>query len=236
MQTTEICLVSISPFQGRCNFQNFQNFPFEYVLHPAAPHVNNHPCVLGSAAEVCGRTFPLRLSRPASFPSFLITPYPNINTKTSLSPFSTRCFSARPCSTRLLRCQSPVKHSMSSADSDKASSAGASSSHNSSNSSAARSGPPAPIDPILRNALRYTLSAKEYELLHQYLLSRAPAVKKRTLHPKRYDAITKGPDDYNVAAVRDSLRLGVGTFVGLKIWDLITSKMKKERCVFVSLM
>lgn len=86
-------------------------------------------------------------------------------------------------------------------------------------------GPPKPIDPVLRNALRYTISAKEYELLHQYLLSRAPVVKKRTLHPKRFDAISKGPDDYNVAAIRASLRVGVATFSGLKAWELITDKL-----------
>ncbi|KAF1947923.1 hypothetical protein EJ02DRAFT_8359 [Clathrospora elynae] len=82
-----------------------------------------------------------------------------------------------------------------------------------------------PIDPILRNALRYTISAKEYELLHQYLLSRAPVVKKCTIHPKRYDAIAMGTDDYNVAAFRASLRLGVLTFSGLKAWELISSKL-----------
>jgi hypothetical protein len=95
-------------------------------------------------------------------------------------------------------------------------------------SSASASPPPGklqPIDPILRNALRYTISAKEYQLLHQYLLSRAPVVKKRTIHPKRYDAIAKGRDDYNVAAFRASLRLGVVTFSGLKAWELIQTKL-----------
>jgi hypothetical protein len=81
------------------------------------------------------------------------------------------------------------------------------------------------MDPVLRNALRYTISAKEYELLHQYLLSRAPAVKKRTPHPKRFDAISQGPDDYNVAAIRASLRLGIATFSGLKAWELISTKL-----------
>jgi hypothetical protein len=81
------------------------------------------------------------------------------------------------------------------------------------------------IDPVLRNALRYTISAKEYELLHQYLLSRAPAVKKRAPNPKRFDAISKGPDDYNVAAIRASLRLGIATFSGLKAWELINTKL-----------
>lgn len=81
------------------------------------------------------------------------------------------------------------------------------------------------IDPILRNALRYTVSPREYQLLHQYLLSRAPAVRKRTLPPRRYEAISKGSDDYNAAAVRASLRLAVLTFSGLKAWELITAKI-----------
>lgn len=78
---------------------------------------------------------------------------------------------------------------------------------------------------MLRNALRYTISPREYQLLHQYLLSRAPAMKKRTIHPRRYDAISKGPDDYNVAAVRASLRLGVAAFTGLKTWELVKAKL-----------
>ncbi len=95
-------------------------------------------------------------------------------------------------------------------------------------SSPSASQPPPPaerIDPVLRNALRYTISPREYQLLHQYLLSRAPAVKKRTIHPRRYESITTGPDDYNVAAVRASLRLGVVTFAGLKAWALIKAKL-----------
>merc|ERR1712137_519765 len=89
-------------------------------------------------------------------------------------------------------------------------------------------GPPSKaqsVDPILRNALRYTISAKEYQLLHQYLLSRAPVVKKRSIHPKRYDAIVKGPDDYNVAAFRAALRLGVVTLSGLKTWEIIKTRL-----------
>lgn len=95
----------------------------------------------------------------------------------------------------------------------------------SSSSQPPSSGKPERIDPILRNALRYTISPREYQLLHQYLLSRAPAVRKRTLPPRRYDAITKGADDYNAAAIRASLRLAVVTFSGLKAWDLISTKI-----------
>lgn len=86
-------------------------------------------------------------------------------------------------------------------------------------------GNPKPIDPILRNALRYTISAKEYQLLHQYLLSRAPVVKKRSIHPKRYDAIVQGRDDYNVAAFRAALRLGIVTLSGLKAWEVIKTRL-----------
>jgi hypothetical protein len=101
-----------------------------------------------------------------------------------------------------------------------------------SSSSAPQSPPPAErIDPVLRNALRYTISPREYQLLHQYLLSRAPAVKKRTINPRRYDAISKGPDDYSVAAVRASLRLGVATFAGLKTVELVKAKLLTQGTV-----
>ncbi|KAF2191099.1 hypothetical protein K469DRAFT_720078 [Zopfia rhizophila CBS 207.26] len=92
-------------------------------------------------------------------------------------------------------------------------------------SSSAPSGQPKQIDPILRNALRYTISPREYQLLHRYLLSRAPAVRKRTPPPRRYDAISKASDDYNAAAIRASLRLAVLTFSGLKVWELVTTKL-----------
>lgn len=35
------------------------------------------------------------------------------------------------------------------------------------------------VDPILRNALRYTISAREYALLHRYIISRSRLLKKR---------------------------------------------------------
>lgn len=93
-------------------------------------------------------------------------------------------------------------------------------------SSSSASHKPETIDPILRNALRYTISAEEYRLLHQYLISRAPPpVRKRTPPPQRYDAIVKSVDDYNVAAIRTSLRLAVLSFSGLEAWDFITSKV-----------
>ncbi|KZF22890.1 hypothetical protein L228DRAFT_247303 [Xylona heveae TC161] len=81
------------------------------------------------------------------------------------------------------------------------------------------------VDPILRNALRYTVSAKEYELLHQYLLSRASAVRRRAPRPPRYESFVRSKDDYNAAAIRASLRVFFATQAGLKLWELITTKL-----------
>lgn len=39
--------------------------------------------------------------------------------------------------------------------------------------------PAATADPILRNALRYTISAREYALLHRYVLSRSRQLRRR---------------------------------------------------------
>ncbi|KAI9881281.1 MAG: hypothetical protein M1830_005567 [Pleopsidium flavum] len=83
---------------------------------------------------------------------------------------------------------------------------------------------PAKVDPVLRNALRYTISAKEYETLHQYLIARSPpSVRKRVPQPPRYEAIVQSKNDYNAAAVRASLRVFLATQTGLKIWDLVTT-------------
>lgn len=92
--------------------------------------------------------------------------------------------------------------------------------------------PPSPprggakVDPIVRNALRYTLSEKEYKTLHQYLITRSPpAVRKRAPQPPRYNAIVQSKDDYNAAATRASLRLFVASQAGLKIWDLFNTRI-----------
>jgi hypothetical protein len=94
-----------------------------------------------------------------------------------------------------------------------------------------------PLDPIARTALRYTLSPREYELLHQYLISRAPKpVQKRTPKPKRFEKITADPEnkndngpDTNVAALRAALRVFVGVYVGFKGWELVTRKLAERR-------
>jgi hypothetical protein len=92
-------------------------------------------------------------------------------------------------------------------------------------SSASSSSRPDKVDPVLRNALRYTVSAREYKLLHRYLLSRAAVVRKKTPSPPRYEASVKNKDDYNASAIRASVRLALAAYMGLKGWELFTSKV-----------
>jgi hypothetical protein len=78
-------------------------------------------------------------------------------------------------------------------------------------------------DPILRNALRYTISAKEYETLHKYIISRSKVLKRNAPSPAKVEKLVERPgrDDYNAAAVRDSLRVFLATAAGLKAWAVI---------------
>ncbi|KAI2636816.1 hypothetical protein GGS21DRAFT_513380 [Xylaria nigripes] len=46
-------------------------------------------------------------------------------------------------------------------------------------SAASSSNPKSAVDPVLRNALRYTISAREYETLHKYVISRSRLLQKR---------------------------------------------------------
>lgn len=90
-----------------------------------------------------------------------------------------------------------------------------------------------PIDPITRTALRYTLSPREYELLHAYLISRAPRrVQKQTPSPPRYENITKSKTesgDYNSSAIRAALRVYIGLFAGLKGFELVTDAIARRK-------
>lgn len=101
-------------------------------------------------------------------------------------------------------------------------------------------------DPILRNALRYTISSKEYEALHKYVLSRSRTVRRRvppvnvfeqlvgTTRPEGGNDRLHGQptgdkevswlvyrDDNNAAMIRESLRVFVGATLGLKLWSFL---------------
>ncbi|KAK0744330.1 hypothetical protein B0T21DRAFT_280761 [Apiosordaria backusii] len=48
-------------------------------------------------------------------------------------------------------------------------------------------------DPILRNALRYTISAREYALLHKYVISKSRALKRRAPTVEKVRVMMDGP-------------------------------------------
>ena len=96
-------------------------------------------------------------------------------------------------------------------------------------SSANRSRSIADADPVTRNALRYTVSAREYELLHQYLISRTPVLRQRAPSPQRATGPSKYPKDDNAATIRISSRLFLATFSSLKAWELVSQRLFERR-------
>ena len=86
------------------------------------------------------------------------------------------------------------------------------------------------IDPILRIVLRYSVNAKEYGQLHKLLVQRGPnAIQKRTPSPDTYEAELKSKDDYNAAAIRASVRVFLGTRLGLKLWESFKRALARQR-------
>lgn len=86
----------------------------------------------------------------------------------------------------------------------------------------------AATDPVLKNALRYTISAREYAALHKYVLSRSRVLRRATPSPGTVEKAIqpeKGRDDYNARAVRHALRVFVTTWLGMKGWDAVAKRM-----------
>ncbi|KAL9124907.1 MAG: hypothetical protein Q9217_005819 [Psora testacea] len=82
------------------------------------------------------------------------------------------------------------------------------------------------VDSILRNALRYTISQKEYETLQRYLLTRSPpTIRRKAPPPQKYQALVQKGDDFNAATIRASLRVFIISQTGLKLWDLISTRL-----------
>ncbi|EPE31630.1 hypothetical protein GLAREA_12386 [Glarea lozoyensis ATCC 20868] len=81
-------------------------------------------------------------------------------------------------------------------------------------------------DPILRNALRYTISPKEYETLHKFIISRSKVLQRNAPTVARVEKLLDRPgrDDYNAAAVRASLRVFLATGAALKAWGAIKER------------
>ncbi|KAH8649087.1 hypothetical protein BX600DRAFT_404178 [Xylariales sp. PMI_506] len=110
-------------------------------------------------------------------------------------------------------------------------------------------------DPILRNALRYTISASEYESLHKYVISRSRLLKRRAPSVATVEKYMDGSsekdgskgkgkakegsapssgggskgDTYNARAVRHALRVFIATGLGMKAYDLIMGRLKGKK-------
>ena len=82
------------------------------------------------------------------------------------------------------------------------------------------------VHPVVRTALRISLSTKEYRAPHGLLGKRAPGVQKKLVSPSHYDAIVHSKNRRNEAAVRASLRVFVGTGAALKLVETIISRIR----------
>ncbi|KAL2834312.1 hypothetical protein BDW59DRAFT_46040 [Aspergillus cavernicola] len=84
------------------------------------------------------------------------------------------------------------------------------------------------VNPVVRNALRVSLSAKEYKALHDYATQRSPSIQSKLPSPARFEAITRSKNKYNEAAVRASLRVFLTSGALLKLVDLIVGRIQKD--------
>ncbi|KAL3427759.1 hypothetical protein PVAG01_01268 [Phlyctema vagabunda] len=83
-------------------------------------------------------------------------------------------------------------------------------------------------DPIiLRNTLRYTISAKEYQTLHKYIISRSKVLKRNAPTVPQVEKLVARPggEDYNAAAVRASLRVFFASSAALKAYAIVSERL-----------
>lgn len=94
-------------------------------------------------------------------------------------------------------------------------------------------GGPRTMDPVLRNTLRYTISAREYATLHKYILSRSRVLRRGAPSPASVDRALQprkgGGDDYNAKAVRHALRVFAATWVGMKGWEAVARRVAGDK-------
>ncbi|KAI0879977.1 uncharacterized protein GGS22DRAFT_176130 [Annulohypoxylon maeteangense] len=113
-----------------------------------------------------------------------------------------------------------------------------------------------PVDPVLRNAIRYTISAREYETLHKYVLSRSRLLRKRVPSVNAVERYMEGGgirrgsmvdgdvdggkerpdkssddggDTYNARAIRDSLRVFMATGLGVRAYEAVMMRLKSQK-------
>ncbi|KAJ4150567.1 hypothetical protein LMH87_011312 [Akanthomyces muscarius] len=89
------------------------------------------------------------------------------------------------------------------------------------------------VDPVMRNALRYTVSPREYAALHKYIIARSKTLRRNAPTPAAVEkALAPTPasaaSDYNAKAVRHALRVFVTSWVGMKGYEFVSKKLSKD--------
>lgn len=82
------------------------------------------------------------------------------------------------------------------------------------------------LHPILRNALRISLSAKEYRALHAIAVKRAPGIQGKLPSPSSFDVMAQSKNRHSEAALRASLRLFVGSGLVLKVIEIVITRIR----------
>ncbi|KAJ5666233.1 uncharacterized protein N7477_008681 [Penicillium maclennaniae] len=94
-------------------------------------------------------------------------------------------------------------------------------------------GPSAPgqtatVHPIVRNALRISLSVKEYQTLHEVAVKRAPSLKDKLPSPSHYESMANPKNRHTEAALRTSLRVLVGSSVAMKLVEVVMKRIRGD--------
>lgn len=80
---------------------------------------------------------------------------------------------------------------------------------------------------ITRNALRVTLSAKEYKFLHERLLKQISTLNNHLPSPAGYESIVRTSNKHNVAAIRASLRVFLAVSGGMSLVEAVAARIGK---------
>lgn len=82
------------------------------------------------------------------------------------------------------------------------------------------------VHPAIRNVVRLCLSAKEYRLLHDIATKRAPALQKKLPSSLRDDPPSHLRHRHNMAAIRASLRVLVGSGIALSLGQKVLNRIQ----------
>ncbi|KAL4880821.1 hypothetical protein BJY04DRAFT_190873 [Aspergillus karnatakaensis] len=83
------------------------------------------------------------------------------------------------------------------------------------------------VHPVVCNALRVSLSAKEYKILHDYVRN-SSSLQGKLPSPAKFEAITRSKNKYNEAAMRGSLRVFLASGALMKLVDFVIGRIQKN--------